>query len=415
LPTNKLLINDTVSLATKLCGQEYAEKVLSLRNERERILHNIWREGAFPEEFEPHRKEAFYRDIDFDTAVHYARKCLNDTKYLKFLYGVAESAINYGELNKAEHLLKQITDHFENHADYQLLSDAHFKLGNVTFLKNDFKTADKEFTKSLQYYHNVQNPRASAMVTNAHGILKVNLNLIEQGIALFNEAIKLAQQVHDDETLANAYMNLGNANHLKGNWDKAMSFYKEALKLFGVKDHKINLAYIYLNLAISFKSKNEMTQAKSHLQKTYDLIKETNNKYQKGLAYLLDAELHFMDADLPSATALVTSAFSIFSEIGDRLSVAEAYKIMGMINRRNKEYEIANSFFENSRRINEELGNFPNLGETLVEMGLLYEETGDLTNALKSMNLASDYFKKIEADERIRTVLGHIDRLTDKK
>jgi tetratricopeptide (TPR) repeat protein len=412
---NKLFINDTISLATKFCGQEYVEKVTLLRNERERILHNIWRSDVFPEKFEPYRKETFYRDIDFDTAIHYARRCLDETKYLKFLYNVAESAINYGELNRAEVLLKQITDHFEKFADRELLSEAHFKLGNVTFLKNDFKTADAEFTKSLQYYKDVQNPRALAMVTNAHGVLKVNLNQMEQGISLFNEAIKLAQQVHDEETLANAYMNLGNANHVKGNLDKAMSYYQEALKLFGIKDHKVNLAYIYLNLAISYKSKNDLVQAKSNLQKTFELIKETNNKYQKGLAYLLDAEIHYIDEDLSSATAYVTSAFSIFSEIGDRLSVAEAYKIMGMINRKNHEYEVALSFFENSRRINEELGYFLNLGETLVEMGLLYEDTGDLTNAMKAMNSASDYFKKIEADERIRTVIKHIDRLSGKK
>ncbi|MFH1213764.1 MAG: tetratricopeptide repeat protein, partial [Candidatus Neomarinimicrobiota bacterium] len=115
------------------------------------------------------------------------------------------------------------------------------------------------------------------------------------------------------------------------------------------------------------------------------------------------------------ATAFVTSAFSIFSEIGDRLSVAEAYKIMGMINRKNREYEIALSFFENSRRINEDFGNFPNLGETMFETGLLQEETGDKVSALKSFKLASDYFEKIEADEKIKSVLKNIERLSGSK
>jgi len=412
---NKIFINETITLAAKYCGQEYVEKITLLKNERERILHNIWRSDVFPEKFEPYRKEAFYRDIDFDTAVHYARKCLEETKYLQFLYSVAESAINYGELNRAEVLIKQITDHFEKFADRELLSEAHFKLGNVTFLKNDFKTADAEFTKSLQYYKDVQNPRALAMVTNAKGVLKVHLNQIEQGISLFNEAIKLSQQTHDEEILANAYMNLGNAYAAKGNWDKTMQSYEYALKIPSLKAQKVNMTYIYINLAIAYKFKKELVQAKANLKKAFDLIKETNNKYQKGLAYLLDAEIHYIDDDLSSATAFVTSAFSIFSEIGDRLSVAEAYKIMGMINRKNHEYEVALSFFENSRRINEELGYFLNLGETLVEMGLLYEDTGDLTNAMKAMNSASDYFKKIEADERIRTVIKHIDRLSGKK
>jgi len=412
---NKVLIDETITLASKYCGKEYIEKITSLRNERERILHNIWRDDVLPEEFDSNRKEALYRNIDFDTAIHFARKCLEETKYLKFLFSVAESAINYGELNHAEVLLKQITDHYEKYADREMLSEAHFKLGNVTFLKNDFKTADAEFTKSLQYYKDVQNSRALAMVTNAHGVLKVHQNQIKQGISLFNEAIKLAQQSHDEETLANAYMNLGNANHVKGNWDQAMLHYQDALKIFGLLDHKVNLAYVFLNIAISYKFKNDLAQAKSYLQKTFDLVKETNNKYQKGLAYLLEAELHYLEGDLSSATAFGISAFPIFNEIGNRLGVAEAYKIMGMINRKNREYEIALSFFENSRRINEELGNFPNLGETMVEMGLLQEETGDKVSALKSFKLASDSFEKIEADEKIKSVLKNIERLSGSK
>jgi len=105
----------------------------------------------------------------------------------------------------------------------------------------------------------------------------------------------------------------------------------------------------------------------------------------------------------------------MFTEIGDRLSVAEAYKIMGMINRKNKDYDVALSFFENSRRINEELNNFHNLAETLVEMGFLFEEIDDYPNALKSLKLAADCYEKIEADEKIKTVLKHIDRLKSRK
>ncbi|MCK9244310.1 MAG: tetratricopeptide repeat protein, partial [Candidatus Marinimicrobia bacterium] len=141
----------------------------------------------------------------------------------------------------------------------------------------------------------------------------------------------------------------------------------------------------------------------------------TKDKYQKGLAYLLEAELFYSEGNLTSATAFATSAFVIFTEIGDRLSVAEAYKIMGMINRKNGEHEVALSFLENSRRINDEMNNFHNLAETLIEIGELHEETGDEVNALKAYKLAVDSFEKIEADEKINTVLKHIERLKKQK
>ncbi|MDD5540507.1 MAG: hypothetical protein PHG61_07450, partial [Candidatus Marinimicrobia bacterium] len=73
------------------------------------------------------------------------------------------------------------------------------------------------------------------------------------------------------------------------------------------------------------------------------------------------------------------------------------------------------SFFENSRRINDEMNNFHNLAETLIEIGELHEETGDEVNALKAYKLAVDSFEKIEADEKINTVLKHIERLKKQK
>lgn len=410
---NKNFIEDTLTLAGKFCNQEYIEKITILRNERERILHNIWREDVLPEKFEPYQKEAFYRDIDFDTAIYYSRKCLTDvTKYLKFLYSVAELSINYGELNRAEILLKKITEHYQKYADTDLLSISHYWLGHVYFLKNDYNAADTEIGKSLQFHHeDISNPRTVAMTTNAHGTIKVQLNQVDQGIALFNEAIKLSQTAHDNVTLMIAYMNLGNAYAVRGKWNQAIKSYISALNIKDIQGQKVNLTHIYLNLAIAYRYKNDLTQARENLQKALDLINETNNKYQKGLAYLSDATLNYLDGNLISATAFVTSAFVIFTEIGDRLSVAEAYKIMGMINRKNKEYEVALSFFENSRRINEDLNNFHNLAETLVEIGLFYEETDDKTNAIKSFKLAADCYEKIEADEKIKIVLKHIDRL----
>jgi len=409
---NKLFIDDIVNLGLKYCGQEYIEKITILRSERERILHNIWRDDVIPEKFEPCRKETFYRDIDYDTAIHYARKCLDDYKYLKYLYEVADLAITYGELNRAENLLVQIISRYVKVADNELLSAAYSKLGHTTFVKSDYITSEADFKKSLQYSKNSQ---TLAMFTNASGTIKIQLNKIDQGITILKKAIKLCQTAGCNITLMKVYMNLGNAYAVRGKWNRALQNYTSALNVKNIQNQIDILSTIYLNLAIAYKHKNDLSRAWENLKKSLELIEETKNKYQKGLAYLLEAELFYSEGNLTSATAFATSAFVIFTEIGDRLSVAEAYKIMGMINRKNGEHEVALSFFENSRRINDEMNNFHNLAETLIEIGELHEETGDEVNALKAYKLAVDSFEKIEADEKINTVLKHIERLKKQK
>ncbi|MDD5230947.1 MAG: tetratricopeptide repeat protein [Candidatus Marinimicrobia bacterium] len=412
---NKLFIDDIVNLGLKHCGQEYIEKIAILRSERERILHNIWRDDVIPEKFEPCRKETFYRDIDYDTAIHYARKCLDDYKYLKYLNEVADLAINYGELNRAENLINRIIHRYLKVADNELLAAAYHKLGDITLIRNDYITSETDFKKSLQYYTSIKNPKAMAVFTNASGIIKIQLNKIDQGITLFKKAIKLCQTAGDNITLEKVYSNLGNAYAVRGKWNQALQNYTLALNVKNIQNQKTTLTDIYSNLALTYKHKNDLSRAWENLKKSLELIEETKNKYQKGLAYLLEAELFYSEENLTSATAFATSAFVIFTEIGDRLSVAEAYKIMGMINRKNGEHEVALSFLENSRRINDEMNNFHNLAETLIEIGELHEETGDEVNALKAYKLAVDSFEKIEADEKINTVLKHIERLKKQK
>ncbi|MFA5729231.1 MAG: tetratricopeptide repeat protein [Candidatus Neomarinimicrobiota bacterium] len=413
---NKLFIDDIVKLGLKYCGQEYIEKIAILRSERERILHNIWRDDVIPEKFEPCRKEAFYRDIDYDTAIHYARKCLDDYKYLKYLNEVADLAINYGELNRAENLINRIIHRYLKVADNELLAAAYYKMGNITLIRNDYITSETDFKKSLQYYTSIKNPKAMAVFTNASGIIKIQLNKIDQGITLFKKAIKLCQIAGDNITLDKVYSNLGNAYAVRGKWNQALQNYTSSLNINkNIPDQQVYRTSTYINITIAYKHKNDLSRARENLKKALELIEITKDKYQKGLAYLLEAELFYSEGNLTSATAFATSAFVIFTEIGDRLSVAEAYKIMGMINRKNGEHEVALSFLENSRRINDEMNNFHNLAETLIEIGELHEETGDEVNALKAYKLAVDSFEKIEADEKINTVLKHIERLKKQK
>ncbi len=401
---NRLFIKEILSLTGAYCGEQYLAQIDALRRERERILNNYWREEAFPEKIDTGQKENLYRDIDFDTAIHHARKYLDESRYLHLLYALAEVAITYGELCRAETLLRQVTTQYLPWADPDTLALAHFKLGNITFMQNNYVSAEEEFQKSLQFMQKQENPQTVAMITNARGVLKVNANLIDEGMRLFEEAIHLSEKAKAEETFANAHMNLGNAFHMRGEWDAAMKHYQQALQVFSKYNHKENLAYIHLNLGIAYKVMNDLNKATVYLKTSMDLARETNNKYQKGLGYLLEAEIHHLQNDPASAIAFVTSAFTIFSEIGDRLSVAEAYKIFGMINRQNKEYQVAQSFFENSRRINEELGNYPNLAETLIETGKLYEQLDEKMQALNAYRSAIEYLQKIGAKAKIQNV-----------
>jgi len=399
---NRHLLKEIISLAVARCGEDFSKKIDTLRRERERVLQNIWREDTLPEKLVGAQKDRLFRDIDFDTVIYHADKYLQAPEYLDLLYSIAEIAMKYGEMGRAEKIFRNISGQKLYKADNNLLAKAHHKLGNVVFYQNDFKTADEEFRKSLQLFKKTNDEKGVSLVLNAQGILLEQQGKISEGIVLFEDARKKAKALNFTDLVINTNMNIGNAYYISGDAEAAMSHYHEVLNLAEEGGQKNTLANMHLNIAITYKFKGQLDRATTHIEKAVEVTSETNNLYQRGLAYLIKAEIACLRDDLSSGTALVTSAFSIFSEIGDRLSIAEAYKILGMINHKSKRFDIALSYLENSKRINEELSSFFNLAETLIETSVLYKEMGEPEKAEKYLQRAVGYFEKIGAQTRAK-------------
>ncbi len=411
--TFQKFIEEVLSLAEKHCGKTFTKELQSLRIERERLLNNIWREDIFPEKLEMHQKDRIYRDIDFDTTIHYAYKYLTVQEYLELLYEIAEISIKYGEFQKGEHLLQLIATKHRLHADKKLLAKVHHDIGKIYFYKSDFKTANKYFNKSLNFFIILSDNKGIAIIKNDLGALMVEQGNLSEGEALFKEAREMAEDENYSEYIAKTNMNIGNLYHMRSAMDKAIYCHENALKAIEKEDiYDTIAAPIYNNIALAYKSQKQFTKALEYLDKSLDISKKTNELYTKGFTYLFKSEIACYRGEYSTSTALATTAFSIFSEIGDRLSMAEAYKIFGIINRESNRFDLALSYFENSKRINEELNNKLNLAEILVEIAYLYKETGETSGAIKNFKLAAKHFEKIGAVSRIESINKAIEELS---
>ena len=81
-------------LAVESCGQEFADYLIRLRSERERLLKKSWKKIP-PEGLES--KAEVFREIDFDTIQLHSSKFLDERQYLELLYEIAKTAIPFGQ------------------------------------------------------------------------------------------------------------------------------------------------------------------------------------------------------------------------------------------------------------------------------------------------------------------------------
>lgn len=402
---NKQYLFEIFGLAEKRCGVEFSRKLLRLRKERERILNNVWKKEPLPEDLSIYRKDIILRDIDFDTIVYHAAKCLGKTDYVELLYDIGGSAINYGEFKRGKEILHMALKN-AGQKNKEFVANILRKLGNIEFYTNDFRAAQKYFNRSLNLFTQIDNKIGIVSIKNVIGAALVEEGKFYEGEIHFIQVRKMAEEVNATEMIAKANMNLGIIYNMRGLYEGAITCFQKALDANLGQDLDL-LSGIYTNFAFTYKFTQEYNTSIEYLDKALDLIRKTNNRYQKGLVYLIKAEVACLQGELSVSTALVTSAFAIFNESGDRLSTAEAYKILGMINRQSKNYDISLSYFENSRRIYEKITNPINLAETLVEMAKLYADTGEKSQARKTLGLAIRNFQKIGADTKVEHIKSY--------
>jgi tetratricopeptide (TPR) repeat protein len=106
--------------------------------------------------------------------------------------------------------------------------------------------------------------------------------------------------------------------------------------------------------------------------------------------------------DYSLANAFADKAMEIAYKLNDKLTIAEVYKIKGIIQRNVKNFMLAENYLQTSLRLNIESGNQLNRAETYHELGLLYKDMGKTKESEKNLNLALEYFKKINAQPDIK-------------
>ena len=391
-------------LANSRCGRAFANKMRSLRTERERLLKNSWRKLP-PEALISAEKQEIFRAIDFDTIVLSTAEYLAEEEYVEFLFDVAEISIGFSEMERAQRLLHMVVTKLKKSATELLLAKSHQRLGDISFYRNNWVTTLRHYKKGFDLFTKSGDKYGMAYIKISMGSTMVRQGEIINGEKLLVEAKMIAKRSKFTSLMIKVNINLGNVYSMRGIWDKAMECYKESLSLIGRKKHDAERAWLYRNIAIIYKARGEYDKALEHFQRSIKFSILANDLYHKGLSYLEEAGLYCKTGDLAAGTALATTAFRIFSGLGDRLSVAEVYKVFGIINRENRRYDTALSYLKNSKRINEEYDNPLNLGETMVEMAKLYGVKGGETDKAKeSAESAIECFKKIKADVKVTEV-----------
>ena len=219
-----------------------------------------------------------------------------------------------------------------------------------------------------------------------------------------NQALQLSTKIRYKLAEGNAYLNIGTANIISGNYPVALQNFSNAQSIFekelesnsdNTKELKNSLARAYGSIGIVFSEQSSYAKALQYELKSLKIYEENKNLEKCARLYNnIGIVYKAQDQDFKALNYFV-KCLKIQEKIGDE-TVGITTTNIGNIYLNQKNFPKALAYYTKAQQLFEKYPNPRGLGELYNNLGLYYKETNNQSEALKTFDKAILAFTSIE-------------------
>jgi tetratricopeptide (TPR) repeat protein len=219
-----------------------------------------------------------------------------------------------------------------------------------------------------------------------------------------NQALQLSSKIKFKAAEGNAYLNLGNANIITGNYPVALQHFSNAQAVFekeleanseNTKELKNSLARAYGSIGIVFSEQSSYAKALQYELKALKIYEETKNLEKCARLYNnIGIVYKAQDEDFKALNYFI-KCLKIQEKIGDE-TVGITTTNIGNIYLHQKNFPKALEYYDKAQTLFSKYPNPRGLGELYNNLGLYHKMTNNPSEALKTFEKAIVAFTSIE-------------------
>ena len=153
----------------------------------------------------------------------------------------------------------------------------------------------------------------------------------DESIKYGTEAVDLANQYKDYNSLAKAYSFVGVAYRIMGKYSKAVDFYYMGLDIADKYEIREQAGYAYLNLANLYIYQELVSLASENIKKADAIAREIDNKPMLAYVNLYNGRIYCLEGKLDSALLNYQKSLLLRQELNQLPEEATCYKYIGDI------------------------------------------------------------------------------------
>lgn len=240
---------------------------------------------------------------------------------------------------------KPIIDSIEKVIQFQSDSNLVKSYSELTW---QYRTVDR--AKAIEYGRKgivlgkkINFLKGLAQVYNDLGIIYYDKELYDSSINLYNESLKIRQQLKDDLGVARLYNKIGIIYQRQGDFSKSLYFQQNALIFFEKTNDLQGISYALNNIGILQQNLGRYDEAISYHNQSIVIKKKTNDKQGLVQSYVNVANIFKIKEEFNKAEEYYLLAVNMSRQLNSKEYLSNALNNLGSLQHKLKKYAAAKS------------------------------------------------------------------------
>jgi predicted ATPase len=274
-------------------------------------------------------------------------------------------------------------DKAQRDAARDALAHAYYLQGAIYLRYAEYARTVEVCQKSLGLYEQLGNLPGAGAAHNNLASAFFDLGDWTQAVGHYRQALQIATQignVHERGLIAN---NLGEVHRYRGDLEQAQTHYETSLQIWRSLGSLYGQAFLLMNLAAVALKRQEWLKAIEQLERSQRLCKRIDAEDFAAEAYRYLAEAHLGRGQDPGqrghdqisrADEYARQSVRLAERQEMKLEEGATRRVLGRIHRTRGELQAAERELERSLETLESLDSQYQIGQTLVDLAMLYQE-----------------------------------------
>jgi len=349
-----------------------------------------------------------------ETAITYYMKALalvqklpeGKEKEIRLWLRMADIYENMGKVDKwSKCLQKALALARANDLKY-LEGRSNLHLGNLARHRSDWDGATGYYNAAIGLLGDPKHVHFKADALRGMGYVAWREGKIEEAVKLYQECLKLAEEIKDISLMGIIYIEFGNVYSDTGQSEKAEENYVKSIKILPKVHNLPQLARAYNNLGDVYLQRGDWAKAVEHFKKAGQIAERIGNRDMMGWSLFNASEALSKGGNPDKGLEYCHGALKILDEIGDKIGVASVYRDYGIAYRFKQDWDRARDSFERSLKMMEEINSPYNLAEVCYEYGMMYKDKGEEAEAARLLERCTEIASSIGAKGLLNKLVG---------